>query len=671
MLRSKTFYMSIKLHTALLLFFLNIGFCISQNNCNHQLILNDSFGDGWEGSQITLFVNGNPNVFTLDGMNDDGFTKSFNLALVEGDSVTIEFISGGGDDFETSITFLDSDNQILYSSFDLQDGILYDEFILCPLCPALDINSVTLIDTSATTAMIAWVPSVSPGMYVVEYQTCGDPSTLVVDQTTNPNYTFNGLLEDTCYEYDLYLICNSGDTSIVYEGQFHTIWNVDVGISGVVTPFEGQKCEYSGSETLEVFIKNYGAQPQSLIPFNYSVNGVPGGVTMPTDGLYTGVIGRDSCHNVPFLATLDIRDPGIYEILIWTEFEDDSDVSNDTFSYTFVHTYELPFSENFEMGEMPAGWTSNKLDPIYLAGDHTNFSAVLAEFMDDLNVYFVFNTARYGILENDETLLFNYRFISVNGAGNPAGHQLGLGDELTVEASIDCGETWDVIFTVNDMTGHVPSTSFASSDAISLAAYAGESVEFRFTTTRGTGEYWVDFDLIQIYECDNNVIGSDATAVTVENTSAAGAADGSILINTLTGLSPFTFNWSNGTTTNPNTGLVSGIYTVTVTDREGCTQVESYEVQDPLSTNELADLQELKLMPNPVSDILNINGLFSKTKDLNIELFNSVGQKVFANKLPTTKNLTEEIDMNQLPPGIYYLNISDGEGQISKKIVKL
>jgi len=664
--------MSFKLQTALLLFFLNIGFCMSQNNCNHQLTLNDSFGDGWEDSQITVYVNGTPNVFTLDGVNDDGFTRTFNLSLVEGDSLTIEFLSGGGDDFETGIKFFDSDNQLLYSAIDgIEEGVIFDEFILCPICPALDINSVTIIDTAATTAMIAWTPSVSPGVYVIEYQNCGDPSTLIVDETINPNYTFNGLLEDTCYEYDLYLICSSGDTSIVYEGQFSTIWNVDVGISGVVTPFDGQACDYSSQETLEIFIKNYGVQPQSLIPFNYSVNGIPGGVTMPTDGLYTGVIGRDSCHNVPFLATLDIQNPGTYEILIWTEFEGDSDVSNDTFRYSFVHTYQLPFLENFDDGLMPAGWTSNKLDPIYLANDHANSTGVLAEFMDDLNVYFVFNTARYGILENDETLLFNYRFISINGAGNPQGHQLGIGDELTVEASTDCGENWEVIFTVNDMTGHVPSSSFATSDPISLAAYAGESIEFRFTTIRGTGAFWADFDVIQIYECDDMVIGTDESAVTIVNASANGVADGSILINTLTGLSPHTFNWSNGANSNPNIGLGAGIYTVTVTDDEGCTQVESFEIQEPVSANELSDLQDLRLMPNPVSDFLNINGLFSKAKDLQIELFNSVGQKVYENNYNNTIDLREEINMNKLPTGIYYLNLSDGVDQISKKIVKL
>lgn len=659
-----------KFQTALLLFFLNIGFCISQNNCNHQLILNDSFGDGWESSQVTLYVNGIPNVFTLDGIADDGFTRTFNLALVEGDSVVIEYMSGGGDDFETSFLFLDSDDQILYSSGDNPAaGILFDEFILCPICPALDINSVTIIDTAATTAKIAWIPSTSAGMYIVEYQTCGDPSSMMVGQTTNPNYTFTGLIEDTCYEYDLYLVCNSGDTSIVVQGQFHTIWNVDVGISGVVTPFDGQKCDFSRSETLEVYIKNYGVQPQSLIPFNYSVNGQPGGVTMPSDGLYTGVIGRDSCHNVPFLATLDIQKPGIYEILIWTEFEGDSDVSNDTFSYTFVHTYPLPFQETFDEGFMPAAWTSNRLDPIYLANDHTNSSGVLADFMDDLNVYFVFNTARYGVLDAGESLIFNYRFIT--GAGNPAGHQLGLGDELTVEISEDCGETWDLLFTVNDMTGHATSASFATAGPISLANYEGESVEFRFTTTRGSGDFWIDFDLIQIYECNNVVIGTDESAVTIEDASAVGASDGSILINTFSGLPPYTFNWSNNVTTNPNTGLPAGIYTVTVTDKEGCSQVESYEVRQPLSSNELTDLKELKLMPNPVSNTLSVKGLFSKAKNLNIEIFNPIGQKVYENKLNSALELREDIDMSQLPPGIYYLNLSDGSGQVSKKIVKL
>ena len=49
-----------------------------------------------------------------------------------------------------------------------------------------------------------------------------------------------------------------------------------------------------------VQIKNHGANPQSLIPFFYSVDGVPAGISIPQDGFYTGVVGKDSCEYIQF-----------------------------------------------------------------------------------------------------------------------------------------------------------------------------------------------------------------------------------------------------------------------------------------------------------------------------------------------------------------------------------
>lgn len=50
-----------------------------------------------------------------------------------------------------------------------------------------------------------------------------------------------------------------------------------------------------------------------------------------------------------------------------------------------------------------------------------------------------------------------------------------------------------------------------------------------------------------------------------------GNSDGSILANPGSGTTPYTYNWSNGQTTQTTTGLSAGTYTITVTDKRGCT----------------------------------------------------------------------------------------------------
>ena len=71
-----------------------------------------------------------------------------------------------------------------------------------------------------------------------------------------------------------------------------------------------------------------------------------------------------------------------------------------------------------------------------------------------------------------------------------------------------------------------------------------------------------------------------ATA-TITDVNCAGANTGKITLNITNGTAPYTFNWSNNSTTNPAQNLTAGNYTVTVTDASGCTFTSSYTVSEP------------------------------------------------------------------------------------------
>jgi gliding motility-associated-like protein len=66
----------------------------------------------------------------------------------------------------------------------------------------------------------------------------------------------------------------------------------------------------------------------------------------------------------------------------------------------------------------------------------------------------------------------------------------------------------------------------------------------------------------------------------VTNVSCAGGNSGAITYNIGGGTPPFTYQWSNGGTTPTVTGLAPGNYTVTVTDGNGCTLVDTIPVND-------------------------------------------------------------------------------------------
>ncbi|MDP5158663.1 MAG: Ig-like domain-containing protein, partial [Flaviramulus sp.] len=64
----------------------------------------------------------------------------------------------------------------------------------------------------------------------------------------------------------------------------------------------------------------------------------------------------------------------------------------------------------------------------------------------------------------------------------------------------------------------------------------------------------------------------------VSNAICSSGNDGSIDISVSGGFSPYSFLWSNGATTEDITGLSSGNYSVTVTDNNGCTITNDFDV---------------------------------------------------------------------------------------------
>lgn len=66
------------------------------------------------------------------------------------------------------------------------------------------------------------------------------------------------------------------------------------------------------------------------------------------------------------------------------------------------------------------------------------------------------------------------------------------------------------------------------------------------------------------------------------NPTCNGASNGSINLGGITGgTAPYTYLWSNGATTNNNTSLAAGSYTVTITDNNGCTKTADTILTQP------------------------------------------------------------------------------------------
>ena len=96
-----------------------------------------------------------------------------------------------------------------------------------------------------------------------------------------------------------------------------------------------------------------------------------------------------------------------------------------------------------------------------------------------------------------------------------------------------------------------------------------------------------------------------------QNTLCFGSCDGSLSVSA-NGISPYTYQWSNGITTNPNTNLCAGPYEVTVTDNIGCKKIINTSITQPTlliaNTNSLADAVCDSIHPNTGIAIVNPSG---------------------------------------------------------------
>ena len=144
---------------------------------------------------------------------------------------------------------------------------------------------------------------------------------------------------------------------------------------------------------------------------------------------------------------------------------------------------------------------------------------------------------------------------------------------------------------------------------------------------------------------------------TIVDESAAGTNNGSASATSSGGVAPYTYLWSDGQITSNAIGLSAGTYTCDITEGNGCVSNFSVIIGEGTATA-IEDLQRIFLVyPNPVKDVLTINGIYSS-----IEIYNIFG------KLMLTSQTQKTIDVSTLSNGVYFVNINDENTITVKKI---
>jgi len=147
---------------------------------------------------------------------------------------------------------------------------------------------------------------------------------------------------------------------------------------------------------------------------------------------------------------------------------------------------------------------------------------------------------------------------------------------------------------------------------------------------------------------DNFTITQPSSALAkteaVQQITCNGAADGIINLTVSGGSAPYTYNWSNGSTSEDLSNLPAGTYSVTITDNNGCTINDTYIITDP--------------------PVLVLSGTKTDISCFGVD-DGSIDVTVSGGEAPYTyawSNGATTEDVTGLAPGNYTLNITDARG---------
>ena len=158
---------------------------------------------------------------------------------------------------------------------------------------------------------------------------------------------------------------------------------------------------------------------------------------------------------------------------------------------------------------------------------------------------------------------------------------------------------------------------------------------------------------------------------TTLDASSFGVCDGSIDVTVLGGISPYTFIWSNTEITEDIGNLCAGIYTVTVSDINNCSQNQTYTVGEPSGIIIMDNGNfTCTIHPNPILDNLHLYILNANSNYLNVEIYNSIGSKIFEVKTEISNKNTMEINIPNLSPGIYIAKVFQDKQSAILKFIK-
>jgi hypothetical protein len=223
---------------------------------------------------------------------------------------------------------------------------------------------------------------------------------------------------------------------------------------------------------------------------------------------------------------------------------------------------------------------------------------------------------------------------------------------ISQNSSISCNGGNDGYVEVSAIGGTSPYSYLWSNGQVGRMATSLTAGTYSVTITDNAGGTYATSAMVS----EPDTMDISATQLGADH----GLDDGFIFINVDGGTPSYVYLWSNGETSKNVEDLSFGIYTVTVTDNNGCTNSASFTVDDVTSVNEMSQSKVVSVYPNPSVGLINI----VTTKDWGLTINGITGNQVYS----ATGTGKEVVDLSGLKSGVYFVFIKVDETIYSSKL---